>query len=161
MRWKKIDSQVCSIARSLAIFGDRWTLLIIRDAFKKIRRFSDFQSSLGISKHRLSDRLNRLVDAGILEKKMYDEKRSRYEYRLTEKGIDLYPVLMSVVNWGDKWASDENGSPFVFRHKSCGELTKPKLMCNICDEEINARDIVPELGPGSLNSLNDDGAASA
>jgi len=76
---------VCSIARALAIFGDRWTLLVIRDAFRKIRRFSEFQTSLGITKHRLSDRLTRLVEEGILDKVLYDEKRSRYEYRLTQK----------------------------------------------------------------------------
>ena len=153
MRWEDIDSQVCSIARALAIFGDRWTLLIIRDAFRKVRRFSDFQQSLGITRHRLSDRLNRLVEAGILEKRLYDEKRERYEYRLTEKGLDLYPVLMSVVNWGDKWVCDGDGSPVIFKHKTCGHQTRPKMVCDVCDQEIDARDIEPGVGPGVVKKI--------
>jgi len=148
MRWEEIDSQVCSIARSLAIFGDRWTLLIIRDAFRRVRRFSEFQKSLGITKHRLSDRLNRLVDAGIMSKVLYDEKRSRYEYRLTEKGLDLYPVLMTVVQWGDKWVSDEDGAPVVFKHLECGHVSTPHYACNHCAHDITAKTMKPELGPG-------------
>ena len=150
MRWKEVDTQVCSIARALAIFGDRWTLLIVRDAFCRVRRFSDFRTSLGITKHRLSDRLNRLVDVGIFEKVLYDEKRGRYEYRLTQKGLDLYPVMMSVVQWGDRWAADEDGSPVTFTHTSCGHTTHPKYVCDVCDEEIIAKDICPEVGPGQL-----------
>ncbi|TNC81043.1 MAG: transcriptional regulator [Oleiphilus sp.] len=153
MRWEEIDGQVCSIARALAIFGDRWTLLIIRDAFRRVRRFSDFQKSLGITRHRLSDRLSRLVEYGILEKRLYDAKRARYEYRLTEKGLDLYPVLMSVVNWGDKWACDGDGSPVVFRHLACGQPTHPKMVCDVCDEPIDAREIRPEVGPGVLKKI--------
>lgn len=148
MRWEEIDSQVCSIARALAIFGDRWTLMIIRDAFRRVRRFSDFQKSLGITRHRLSDRLNRLVEAEIMMKSLYDEKRERYEYRLTQKGLDLYPVLMTLVQWGDKWACDGDGSPVVFTHRSCGHVTHPRLVCDVCDEDIQARDIIPGVGPG-------------
>lgn len=153
MRWEEIDSQVCSIARTLAIFGDRWTLLIIRDAFRRVRRFSEFQKSLGIPRHRLSDRLNRLVDAGVLKKMLYDEKRDRYEYRLTPKGLDLFPVLMTFVQWGDKWATDEDGPPLVFRHLNCGEISTPKYVCDHCDEEINAKTFHPEVGPGIAKKL--------
>lgn len=153
MRWEEIDGQVCSIARALAIFGDRWTLLIIRDAFRRVRRFSEFQKSLGITRHRLSDRLNRLVESGVLEKKLYDAKRERYEYRLTEKGLDLYPILMSVVNWGDKWACDDDGSPLVFKHVCCGQPTHPKMVCDVCDKELDAREIQPEAGPGVLRKI--------
>lgn len=151
MRWKEVDTQVCSIARALAIFGDRWTLLIIRDAFRRVRRFSEFQSSLGITRHRLSDRLNRLVEAEIFVKVLYDEKRERYEYRLTQKGLDLYPVLMSVVQWGDRWAVDEDGSPVTFIHKTCGHSTQPRYVCDVCDDEIIAKEIEPQLGPGITN----------
>ena len=153
MRWEEIDTQVCSIARGLAIFGDKWTLLIVRDAFRRIRRFSDFQKSLGITKHRLSDRLNRLVEVGILNKVLYDEKHTRYEYRLTQKGIELYPVLMTVVQWGDKWVCDGDGSPVVFEHKPCGHKTQPKYVCDQCGEDINARDILPKIGPGIESKL--------
>jgi DNA-binding HxlR family transcriptional regulator len=148
MRWEDIDSQVCSMARALAIFGDRWTLLIVRDAFRRIRRFSDFEKSLGITKHRLSDRLNRLVDEGVMKKALYDEKRGRYEYRLTQKGLELYPVLMSVVQWGDKWACDDDGFPVEFRHKTCGHVSVPRYVCDCCNEPIDPRDMQPIPGPG-------------
>lgn len=153
MRWEEVDSQICSMARGLAIFGDRWTLLIIRDAFRRVKRFSDFQKSLGITKHRLSDRLNRLVDAGILKKVAYDQTGKRFEYRLTEKGLDLYPILMSVVQWGDKWESDEDGAPVVYTHKPCGHRMNAKYVCDCCGEEIRATDIEPHAGPGVTEKL--------
>lgn len=154
MRWKEVDSQVCSIARTLAIFGDKWTLLIIRDAFRRVRRFSDFQKSLGIPKHRLSDRLNKLVDTGVLKKVLYDENRSRYEYRLTPKGLDLFPVLMTFVQWGDRWATDQDGSPVVFRHLTCGEVSQPKYVCDQCDEPVDARNFQPEVGSGIAKKIS-------
>lgn len=154
MRWEEIDSQTCSMARGLAIFGDRWTLLIIRDCFRRVRRFSDFQKSLGITKHRLSDRLTRLVEEGILVKTPYDEFSKRYEYRLTTKGLDLYPILMSVVQWGDKWVADNDGAPVIYTHKTCGNLTQPRYVCDCCNEEIIAKDIEPNAGPGVTNKIN-------
>ena len=153
MRWEDVDSQICSMARGLAIFGDRWTLLIIRDCFRRVRRFSDFQKSLGITKHRLSDRLARLVEEEILIKRPYDASGKRFEYRLTEKGLDLYPVLMSVVQWGDKWVADEDGAPVVYTHKTCGNYTKPRYTCDCCGEEIFARDLEPEAGPGVTQKI--------
>ena len=154
MRWDEVDSQVCSIARTVAIFGDKWTLLIIRDAFRRVRRFSDFHQSLGIPKHRLSDRLNKLVDTGVLKKVLYDEKRSRYDYRLTPKGLDLFPVLMTFVQWGDRWATDQDGSPVVFRHATCGEISQPKYVCDQCDEPVDARNFQPEVGSGIAKKIN-------
>lgn len=153
MRWQEVDSQVCSIARSLALFGDKWTLLIIRDAFRRVRRFSELQKSLGIPKHRLSDRLNKLVDAGVLKKILYDEKRARYEYRLTPKGLDLFPVLMTFVQWGDRWATDEDGSPVVFRHLNCGHISHPKYVCDQCEQPVDARTFQPEVGPGIAEKI--------
>ena len=153
MRWEEVDSQICSMARGLAIFGDRWTLLIIRDCFRRMRRFSDFQKSLGITKHRLSDRLTRLVEEGILTKVPYDASGKRFEYRLTEKGLDLYPVLMSVVQWGDKWVDDDDGAPVIYTHKLCGKHTQPCYTCDCCGEEIHARDLEPEAGPGVTKKI--------
>src|SRR5262245_9027633 len=101
MRWREIGGMTCSVARALSIVGDRWTLLILRDAFLRTRRFEDFQASLNLTRHRLADRLRKLVDAGVLERVRYQERPSRYEYRLTEKGRDLYPVIVSLVRWGD------------------------------------------------------------
>ncbi len=153
MRWEEIDSQVCSIARGLSIFGDRWTLLIIRDAFRRIRRFSEFQKSLGITRHRLSDRLNRLVEAEVLTKVLYDERMSRYEYHLTEKGMDLYPVLMAVVQWGDKWLCDGDGAPIMFQHKPCGHVSSPHFACDHCAKDVHAKEMKPVLGPGVERKL--------
>ncbi len=153
MRWQDIDSQTCSVARSTALFGDRWTLLILRDIFMRIRRFSDLQRSLGITKHRLSDRLIRLVDAGILYKDLYDESQKRYEYKLTEKGLDLHPILIAITQWGDKWESDEDGTPIEYIHKSCGQKTKPKMTCQCCGEEVHARNISAIPGPGLMTKI--------
>lgn len=153
MRWKDIDSQTCSVARSTAIFGDRWTLLILRDIFMRIRRFSDLQKSLGISKHRLSDRLNRLVEAKILFKELYDPAHKRYEYKLTEKGLSLHPILVAITQWGDTWEADDDGAPIEYVHKDCGHVTTPRFTCQHCNEEIHARNTSFRPGPGILNKM--------
>ena len=111
MKWEEIDQQVCSVARALSILGERWTLLIIRDAFRGTRRFDAFQRSLGVTRHRLSERLRKLVDEGVLTRVAYMERPVRYEYRLTRKGLALYPVLMTLSQWGDDWLDDGNGPP--------------------------------------------------
>src|SRR3954470_9045942 len=105
------DDQHCSIARALEVLGDRWTLLVIRDAFMGVRRFDDFQRDLGVARNVLTDRLTRLVEDGILEKRRYQERPERFEYRLTEKGLDLWPVLVSLMKWGDRHAPAEAGPP--------------------------------------------------
>src|SRR3954453_4732996 len=100
------DDQVCSIARTLELIGERWTILIVRDAFLGVRRFDDFQRSLGIARNVLQNRLERLVEHEILERARYQERPERFEYRLTEKGLDLWPVLVSLISWGDRHAAD-------------------------------------------------------
>src|SRR5271167_297807 len=99
MRWSELADERCSIARTVSVIGDRWTLLILRDCFLRVRRFDDFEARLGITRHILADRLKKLVDAGVLQKVPYQDRQLRYEYRLTQKGLDLYPVLMSIVHW--------------------------------------------------------------
>ena len=153
MRWDEIDSQVCSVARTLSLVGDRWTMLILRDCFLGVTRFSDFQKSLGITKHRLSDRLTKLVDSDILKKQIYDTNYERYEYKLTKKGVDLYPVLMSLVSWGDKWVVDKDGAPLEYIHQPCGNKIKPGTVCEHCDEPVSAFTITPILGPGILKKV--------
>jgi len=150
MRWDEIDSQVCSVARTLSMVGDRWTMLILRDCFLGVTRFSDFQKSLGITKHRLSDRLTKLVDSEILKKQVYDTNYGRYEYKLTKKGFELYPVMMSLVAWGDKWATDDDGVPLKYIHKPCGNKMSVATLCKHCDEPVTAFTITPVLGPGIL-----------
>jgi DNA-binding HxlR family transcriptional regulator len=110
------EGQHCSIARALEVVGERWTLLIVRDALLGVRRFDEFQESLGIARNVLTDRLNRLVDEGILERVRYSERPERYEYRLTRKGVDLQIALAGLSQWGDKYVSDK--PPRVTRRKS-------------------------------------------
>jgi DNA-binding HxlR family transcriptional regulator len=110
------EGQNCSIARALEVVGERWTLLIVRDAFLGVRRFDAFQESLGIARNVLTDRLNRLVDEGILERVRYSERPERYEYRLTRKGVDLQIALAGLGQWGDKYLSDK--PPRVMRRRS-------------------------------------------
>ena len=153
MRWKDIDSQVCSVARALAVVGDNWSLLILRDCFLGIRRFDRFQKSLGVTRHRLSERLAKLVDEGVLEKTPYQERPLRYEYRLTEMGKALYPVILSLATWGDEWLSDDDGSPLRYRHQGCGKISRLQLVCSDCGEPVTARSISPLLGPGVQRKL--------
>src|SRR5215831_18369237 len=107
MGWaQEYEKDTCAIAAALSVVGDRWTLLILRDAFLGVRRFEDFRSRLGTTRHRLADRLRKLVEHGVLERVPYDERPPRFEYRLTEKGRDLYPVVVSLTRWGDRWMAD-------------------------------------------------------
>jgi len=148
MRWDEIDELPCSIARSLSVVGDRWTLLVLRECFLGVRRFEDLQTHLGIARHRLSDRLNRLVEHGVLKKVPYQDSPPRHEYRLTDKGKDLYPVLLSLVRWGDRWMDQGQGPPVVYRHNSCGHVMTPVLSCPDCGELIDPRQVTPMAGPG-------------
>lgn len=101
MRWRDIAKEPCSVARTLAVVGDRWTPLVLRETFLRTRRFDDFQARLGLTRHLLADRLGKLVEDRILERVPYQERPQRFEYRLTEKGRDLYPVIVALMAWGD------------------------------------------------------------
>ncbi len=147
MRWDDIDKQVCSVARSLSVVGERWTMLIIRDAFLGTRRFDQFQSNLGITRHRLSERLGKLVEAGVLVKVPYHDRPVRYEYRLTRKGLGLYPVLMSLARWGDDWMDKGEGAPMEYVHTKCGKVTRPVMACSECHEPLKPEEVTPQLGP--------------
>ena len=146
MKWDDIDQQVCSVARSLSVVGERWTLLIVRDAFKGARRFEEFQRSLGVTRHRLAERLNKLVDEGVLTKVPYSERPIRYEYRLTRKGLALYPILISLSHWGDIWMDDGAGPPLRYWHSRCGQQFQPILACNHCGDAIRPDEVSPQLG---------------
>jgi DNA-binding HxlR family transcriptional regulator len=139
------EGQNCSIARALEVVGERWTLLIVRDAFLGVRRFDEFQERLGIARNVLADRLNRLVDEGILERVPYSERPERFEYQLTRKGRDLVPALVSLGQWGDKYRSEK--PPTLLRRKSDRKLVVAALVPKGSDilrvEEV---ELVP--GPG-------------
>ena len=147
MRWQDIDQQPCSLARSLAIIGDNWTLLVLRDCFLGVRRFDDFQQRLGVTRHVLSDRLRKLADGGVLEKAAYQERPLRHEYRLTPMGRDLYPVIANLAQWGDKYLAGDAGPPLVRVHRQCGEPLEAKLQCGHCGDSVEAQDIRLEENP--------------
>jgi len=148
MRAAELAEQNCSIARPAALLGDRWTLVILRQAFNGTKRFEDFQSALGISRSLLSERLGRLVEAGVLRREPYkDEVRTRDRYRLTEMGLDLYPVLMALREWGDRYLA-EDGPPLQVRHRDCGGGPTLELRCSKCGEQVGAREAEAVPGPG-------------
>lgn len=140
------SGQNCSAARTLELIGERWTPLIIRDAFLGITRFDDFQRSLGIARNVLQARLERLVEAGILERSRYQERPERFEYRLTEKGLDLWPVLVSLLAWGDRHLAPD-GPPVVLEHRGCGGQVNDRRICTRCGAELGPRDTRARRGP--------------
>ena len=144
--------QHCSIAATLERVGDRWTLLVIREAFLGARRFDQYQERLGIARNVLADRLGRLVDDGILERRRYQERPERFEYRLTEKGIDLWPVIVSLLQWGDKHVFAPDERPVVLRHRDCGGEVDDHRMCGRCGAALGPRDVIGEPGPGARDS---------
>jgi DNA-binding HxlR family transcriptional regulator len=146
MRWADVGDLTCSVARALSVVGDRWTLLVLRDAFLGVRRFEDFRA-VGLTRHRLADRLKKLVAAGVLERVRYQERPPRFEYRLSEKGRDLYPVIVSLVRWGDRWMAGEAGPPVELIHRGCGHVITPVLACPDCAEPVTARDMRAQAGP--------------
>jgi DNA-binding HxlR family transcriptional regulator len=148
MRYDDLADEPCSILRPLALLGDRWTLVVLRQAFAGLRRFEDFHASLGVSRAVLAERLSRLVDAGVLERRAYrDAQRTRHEYRLTPKGIDLYPVLMALRAWGDKYLAPD-GEFVVYRHRDCGGRVQVHLTCDECGADVTAREVDTTPGPG-------------
>lgn len=149
MRWDSLDREHCSLARALAVVGDRWTLLVLRESFMGIRRFDDFEERLGIARRVLAERLARLVEDGILRKIPYQEKPTRYEYRLTDKGLDLYPVIISLVHWGDRHYAGKAGPPVLHTHLSCGHDFRSVLTCSQCGEALDARAVTIRPGPGA------------
>lgn len=149
MQWSELDQEPCSMARTLAVIGDRWTLLILRDCFLKVRRFDDFQRRLGIGRPILADRLRTLVDAIVLTKVAYQQNPTRFEYRLTQKGLDLYPVIMAIVHWGDTHMAGEKGRPLLHRHTTCGHTFDPMQVCSECREPLDPRAVDVAPGPGA------------
>jgi DNA-binding HxlR family transcriptional regulator len=137
-----------SVGRALALVGERWTLLILREAFFGVRRFGQLARNLDIPRPTLSSRLRTLVDAGLLERVRYARNPDRHEYRLTDAGRDLFPAIVALMRWGDKHLAGPEGPPIVLRHQGCGEIADPGLTCQHCGEEIDARNVTPERGPG-------------
>jgi DNA-binding HxlR family transcriptional regulator len=148
MLGKTYDSQVCSIARSLEVVGERWSLLIIRDAlFAGSTRYSDFQRSLGIATNILKDRLEGLVDAGIMRRHQYSQQPELYDYLLTVKGRDLAPALIALTEWGDRWAAP-HGPPIFYSHTVCGSAIGHEVGCAKCGRVDDPSEVQARPGPG-------------
>ncbi|KAF0802629.1 putative transcriptional regulator [Alcanivorax xiamenensis] len=154
MRWQDLDQEPCSMARTLAVIGDRWTLLILRDCFLGVRRFERFQERLGITRHVLSDRLRKLVEAGVLEKRPYQERPVREEYRLTTMGLELHPAIIHLVQWGDRWLSDDHGAPLQHVHRGHGHRFQAQLTCADCGEVVGPRDVTVVANPALARQLD-------
>jgi DNA-binding HxlR family transcriptional regulator len=138
----------CSIARTVDLLGDAWTALILRDVFVGITRFDDLTHDLGISRKVLAARLDRLVAEGILERRAYSEHPPRHDYLATEKGAELYPVLLSLMAWGDRWKAGRRGPPALVRHHACGKHTTAQVTCEECGEPLTVETTTGEAGPG-------------
>ena len=147
MKWDEIGTQTCSIARALAEVGDSWSLLVLREAFLRTRRFADFVEGTGAARNLVANRLQKLVKAGILERRLYQQRPERHEYRLTEKGLDLYPVLMGLARWGDRWHDDGDGPPVEHVHRSCRRPMYAEIVCSECEEPLDPHDVEVRLGP--------------
>jgi DNA-binding HxlR family transcriptional regulator len=142
----------CTIARSADILGDHWNLLLIRQACLGSRRFDDFQNALGIGRNILTTRLNGLVDADIFHKVAYQDKPARYEYRLTEKGREVYPILAAMAAWGDRWLLGPGGTPLILHHTACDHDMRAVVVCSHCDQPLDVREIRARPGPGFLST---------
>jgi DNA-binding HxlR family transcriptional regulator len=152
MERKSFSGMHCSIAQCLEVVGEWWSLLIVRDVLLGVTRFDDFQQRLGISRNVLNQRLAHLVEAGVLVKVPYSDHPPRHDYRLTDKGRDLWPVLTTMRQWGDKHAAPD-GPPLELVHQECGQISEARLTCTSCGEPIGARDVLARPGPGAVEPL--------
>jgi DNA-binding HxlR family transcriptional regulator len=148
MLGRTYDSEVCSIARALEVVGERWSVLIVRNAlFAGSTRFSDFQRSLGIATNVLKTRLDGFVEAGIMQRRQYSEQPDLYEYLLTDKGRDLAPALIALTEWGDRWAAPD-GPPILYRHSICGSDVGHRVVCSTCGRVDDPAEVGALPGPG-------------
>jgi DNA-binding HxlR family transcriptional regulator len=148
VKWDTLEKEPCSVARTVAVIGDRWSLLILRECFLRVRRFEAFQSSLSITRHLLSERLKKFVRFGVLRRVPYQDSPKRYEYILTQKGLDLHPIMMAIVHWGDTHMLDERGRPLLHQHEGCGKMFDPVMVCSECGDVLNAKHVHVHPGPG-------------
>lgn len=138
-----------SVAKALEVIGERWSLLIVRDVMHGHRRFGEMQESLGIARNVLTTRLQRLVDEEILERRAYSESPPRYEYFLTQKGLDLWPALIALLAWGDRYSPTPGGPKRLIVHKGCGGKVSERGICEACGKVLTARDAIQVPGPGA------------
>jgi DNA-binding HxlR family transcriptional regulator len=147
---KRVDTSEwpCTIARSVAVLGDHWNLLLVRQACLGTRRFDDFQRELGIGRNILTVRLNQLVAEGVMQRVAYQEKPPRSEYRLTEQGREVFPILAAMAAWGERWRTGPEGTPLVLHHTACDHDAHAVVVCSACAEPLEVRDVTARRGPG-------------
>jgi DNA-binding HxlR family transcriptional regulator len=145
------DTANCAIGAAVTVIGEKWTFLVLREAFNGVRRFDDMQRRTGAPRQVLSDRLSRLVREGMLRRVPYREsgQRGRHEYRLTAKGLDLYPVLVALMEWGDRYTHGPESAPVLLTHRDCGEPVRLRLTCAAGHQLDSAREVTPLAGPGA------------
>jgi DNA-binding HxlR family transcriptional regulator len=143
------DNQVCSLAGALEVVGERWSLLIVRDVLLGLRRFDEMQANLGVARNVLQARLTRLIDRGVLERSLYQEHPPRYEYRLTDKGMALWPTMVALMQWGNRYASPQAGPPVLLEHRGCGGAVDEHRICETCGARLSVRDVRALPGPGA------------
>ena len=147
MLGRTYENQLCSIARTLEVVGERWTLLIIRDALLGLRRFEEFQDSLGMARNVLTNRLSKLVADGLLDRVCYQERPPRYEYRPTARAKDLLTALAALMHWGDEYAEGSAGPPRIASHAGCGGDVRERLVCTECGQALGADAVLMLPGP--------------
>jgi len=146
-----------SVGRALALVGERWSLLILRETFFGVRRYGEFARNLSIPRPTLSARLKTLVDAGILDRVRYLTEPDRYEYRLTQAGRDLFPAIVTLMQWGDRHLAGPEGPPILLRHEDCGEIAETYVACRNCGGDITADRVTPEAGPAYRSATSEPG----
>ncbi|BFM17567.1 helix-turn-helix domain-containing protein [Maricurvus nonylphenolicus] len=140
--------RACSVARTLQVMGDRWSFLLIRELFFGRHRFDVIQKQVGIASNILSNRIKQLIDFGIIEKSQYGKGSTWFEYHLTKSGLDLYSSFLAMMQWGDRWLSNEWGKPLMLVHNKCGQAFEAKVVCKLCRQPLLARDMAYKPGPG-------------
>ena len=148
MRRTSFDQWPCSIARTVDLLGDAWTLLLLREMFYGETRFDGLVAALGIPRGTLTSRLSTLVEHGMLERREYQVDPLRHEYLLTDKGHDFFGVLVTINAWGDRWLSEGDAVPVVMHHESCGHDLRPRVVCSACDGDVRLEDVSARPGPG-------------
>lgn len=160
MNWSESGDTLCPIARTLTVVGDRWTMLIMRELFFGNLRFDGLQAQTGMSPHLLSTRLKRLESDGLVERRAYQAKPARYQYGLTAKGLDLYPVLMTLAGWGKRWGGLDPDAPALdMRHRHCGQQVQVGLACTCCGQPFEQPDIETAFSPAYIEERQARGAA--
>ncbi|MDF1855145.1 helix-turn-helix domain-containing protein [Pseudooceanicola sp.] len=153
MRWSDLENEPCPVARGLSVVGDRWTLLVLRDCFRGLRRFDDIHASLKITRHVLADRLKRLESTGVLERQQYSTAPPRFEYRLTEKGRALYPVMVSLIQWAETYQPHDGTPPYRFHDRETNALLDPVLVDRGSQVPIDSRHVRAARAQGADKPL--------